>query len=142
MPQLKEILGQRAKKAFFEGALDVEVVPLCAAVAVKRGGDCRVAFALLRSAGKAAERENAARVEVRHVRATQEEALASSGSKVERKLPSLDELDQKIVEKVRAAGVKGMESGKLYLSLKKMLGDRALRQRIDRLEKIGMLEKE
>jgi len=142
VPQLKEILGQRASKAFFEGALDSEVVPLCAAVAVKRGGDCRVAFALLRSAGKAAERENAALVEVKHVRATQEEALASSTSKVERKLGTLDELDQKIVEKVRAAGEKGMESGKLYASLRKLSGDRALRQRIDRLEKIGILQTE
>ena len=156
VPQLKEILGQRAKKAFFEGALDAEVVPLCAAIAVKRGGeyalgnsvqpaaggDARVAFSLLRCAGKAAERENAARVEVKHVRATQEEALAASTNKVERKLPTLDELDQKIVEKVRAAGAAGIESGKLYASLRKLLGDRALRQRVDRLEKIGMLETE
>ncbi|MFA5929411.1 MAG: AAA family ATPase [Candidatus Micrarchaeia archaeon] len=139
VPQLKEILQQRASKAFFEGALDVEVVPLCAAVAVKRGGDCRIAFALLRAAGKAAERENAARVEVKHVRATQDEALAASGSKVERKLPTLDELDQKIVEKVRAAGDAGMESGKLYAALSRVSGDRALRQRVDRLEKIGIL---
>jgi len=165
VPQLKEILGQRAQKAFFEGALSEDVVPLCAAIAVKRGGgnasaggehalgrspstasaaggDARIAFALLRSAGKAAERENAVRVEVGHVRATQEEALAASESKVERKLPSLDELDQKIVEGVRAAGKGGIESGKLYLSFKRMLGDRALRQRVDRLEKIGMLETE
>ena len=155
VPQLKEILQQRASKAFFEGALDAEVVPLCAAVAVKRGGeyalgrnsppaaaggDARVAFALLRSAGKAAERENAARVEVKHVRATQDEALAASTSKVERKLPTLDELDQKIVEKVRAAGE--IESGKLYAALSKFSGDRALRQRVERLEKIGILETE
>ncbi|MFA6328093.1 MAG: AAA family ATPase [Candidatus Micrarchaeia archaeon] len=142
VPQLKEILGQRAKKAFFEGALDSEVVPLCAAVAVKRGGDARVAFALLRAAGKAAERENAARVEVGHVRATQEEALSSSESKAERKLPALDELDRKIVEQVRAAGEKGLESGKLYAALRSVSGDRALRQRIDTLEKIGILRTE
>jgi len=157
VPQLKEILQQRAQKAFFDGALDAEVVPLCAAVAVKRGGehalrrnppsaaaggDARVAFALLRSAGKAAERENAARVEVKHVRATQEEAIASSASKVERKLSTLDELDQQIIKAVKDAGKGGIESGKLYLSFKRMLGDRALRQRIDRLEKIGMLEAE
>ena len=142
VPQLKEILGQRAQKAFFEGTLDSEVVPLCAAVAVNRGGDARIAFALLRAAGKAAERENAARVEVKHVRATQEEALASSGSKVERKIGTLDELDQKIIKAIKDAGKEGIESGKLYLSFKKMLGDRALRQRVDRLEKTGMVETE
>jgi len=142
VPQLKEILGQRAGKAFFEGALSEDVVPLCAAVAVNRGGDCRVAFALLRAAGKAAERENAARVEVKHVRATQDEALAASGSKVERKLGTLDEVDQKIISAVKDAGKEGIESGKLYLAMKKFLGDRALRQRVDTLEKIGMLEAE
>jgi len=157
VPQLKEILQQRAKKAFFEGALSEDVVPLCAAVAVKRGGeyalgrnsppaaaggDARVAFALLRSAGKAAERENAARVEVGHVRATQEEALAASTSKVERKLGTLDEIDQKIIAAVKGAGEDGMESGKLYAALSKLSGDRALRQRIERLEKIGILEAE
>jgi cell division control protein 6 len=140
VPQLKEILATRAAQAFFDGALSEEVVPLCAAIAVKRGGDARVAFALLRSAGKDAERQNAARVEVSHVRATQEEAIAASSSKVERKLPSLDELGQKIMEAVRAAGKEGIESGKLYASLKKYSGDRALRQRVDRLEKMGMLE--
>jgi len=152
VPQLKEILGQRAVKAFFEGALDSEVVPLCAAVAVKRGGepalgaaaggDARIAFALLRAAGKAAERENAVQVEVKHVRATQEEALAASSSKVERKLGTLDEVDQKIIAKIKDAGKGGIESGKLYAAMKKFLGDRALRQRVDRLEKIGMLETE
>ena len=142
VPQLKEILRQRAGKAFFDGALDDEVVPLCAAVAVKRGGDARIAFALLRAAGKAAERENAARVEVKHVRATQEESLASSGSKVERKLGTLDEVDQKIIMAVKGAGKEGIESGKLYAAMKKFLGDRALRQRVDRLEKTGMLETE
>jgi len=142
VPQLKEILQQRAQKAFFEGALDSEVVPLCAAVAVNRGGDARIAFALLRAAGKAAERENAARVDVKHVRATQEEALAASGSKVERKLGTLDELDQKIISAVKGAGKDGIESGKLYVAMKKFLGDRALRQRVDRLETIGMLETE
>ena len=81
-------------------------------------------------------------MEVSHVRATQEEALAASGSKVERKLGTLDELDQKIMEAVKGAGKDGIDSGTLYHSLKRFSGDRALRQRIDRLEKIGMVETE
>ena len=141
-PQLKEILQQRAGKAFFDDVLDPEVVPLCAAVAVNRGGDARIAFALLRAAGKAAERENSVQVEVKHVRATQEEALAAASSKAERKLGTLDEVDQKIMAEVKGAGKEGIESGKLYAAMKKFLGDRALRQRVDRLEKIGMLETE
>ncbi|MCX6769196.1 MAG: AAA family ATPase, partial [Candidatus Micrarchaeota archaeon] len=54
VPQLKEILGQRAKLAFFEGALDSEVIPLCSAIAHNQNGDARVAVRVLHSAGKAA----------------------------------------------------------------------------------------
>jgi cell division control protein 6 len=142
MPQLKEILSSRAKLAFAEGALDPGVVPLCAAIAHKRGGDARVAFAILHSAGKQAERANAQRVDVSHVRAVEESAVAHSTAKVERKLPDLDEIDQKIVEAIKAAGKGGIDSGKLYESLSKISGERAIRKRVDDLEKLGLIETE
>lgn len=142
VPQMKEILGRRAKMAFFDGALDGETVPLCSAIAVKRGGDARVALALLLSAGKAAERENAAQVNVGHVREIEESALAASTTKAERKAENLDELDQIIIDAVRQAGAAGIESGTLYTDLKKAAGDRALRQRIDKLLKMGVLSSE
>ena len=142
VPQMKDILLRRAKMAFIDGALDSETVPLCAAIAVKRGGDARVALALLHSAGKAAERENAERVEVRHVRATEEQALSSATVKAERKAGDLDELDQIIVDTVKQAGSAGIESGKLYSLLEKAAGERTLRQRVDKLEKNGLLATE
>ena len=172
VPQLKEILSSRARLGFIDGALHPDVVPLCAAIAHKRGGDyalaessppalaggdyalarssppalaggdARVALALLHSAGKAAERENATQVLISHVRATEAETLASSGIKAERKLPEMDALDSAIVEAVKAAGKAGIESGKLYDSLSRMAGERAIRQRVDRLEKSGILSAE
>ncbi|MFA6214284.1 MAG: AAA family ATPase [Candidatus Micrarchaeia archaeon] len=142
VPQMKEILAARAKIAFFEGALSEDVAPLCAAIAVKRNGDARAALALLRAAGKLAEREDAEKVEVKHVRASQESALLASTSKAERKMGALDELDRIIVSMVREAGKQGIESGKLYAALCGTVKERALRQRIDRLEKNGVLAAE
>ncbi len=142
VPQLKEILFRRARLAFMPDALGAEVAPLCAAIAHKRGGDARVALALLLSAGKAAERENSPSVEVRHVKQIQEQALQTSTVKAERKLPELDGLDQKIVETVKKAGKAGIDSGKLYDSLAKYSKERAIRGRIDKLEQSGILATE
>ena len=139
VPQLREILKQRADIAFMPGALDGEVAPLCAAVSFKKGGDARVALALLLSAGKAAERENAPRVLVQHVRQIEEQSLASSSVKAERKLPEMDAVDAKIVQLAKEAGKAGMESGVLYGKMKRWEGERAIRNRIESLEKSGIL---
>ena len=140
MPQLKEILQKRAKMAFVPDVLDPEVAPLCAAIAFKRGGDARVALALLLSAGKAAERENSPRVLVQHVRGAEGQAAGPSAAKAERKLPEIDEIDRKIVEMAKAAGKAGIESGALYDKLRKHVQERALRNRIEKLEKNGILQ--
>lgn len=155
VPELKEILARRAKLGFIDGALSPEVVPLCAAIAVKKGGDnalarssppaggdARVALALLHSAGKAAERENAPQVLISHVRQTEGETLAASGIKAERKLPEMGALDSAIVEAVKGAGAAGIESGRLYDSLSRIAGERAIRQRVGKLERSGILSTE
>ncbi len=143
VPQLKNILSQRAKLAFAPDALDSEVVPLCAAMAYKNSGDARVALALLLSAGKAAERDNAPKVLVQHVRQIEAQTLQSEASvKAERKLGEMDALDQKIVEAIKKAGKGGIESGKLYDALAKYSKERAIRNRIDALEKSGILTTE
>lgn len=141
VPQLKEILLRRALLAFFEGALGQDTIPLCAAIAFKAGGDARVALSLLLSSGKAAERENASSVEVCHVRQT-ESAAVQETAKAERKLPELDETDTRIIEAIRNAGEKGIESGKLYAQLARAAKARSLRRRIDLLEKSGIITAE
>ncbi len=137
--QLKEILSRRSKLAFLDSALDSEVIPLCAAIAVKHSGDARVALSLLFSAGKAAERQNSPKVLVSHVRQTEETTLQESGIKAVRKLAEMDVTDQRIVDAAKKAGKLGIESGKLYELLSKFAGERALRERIERLEKSGIL---
>jgi cell division control protein 6 len=65
--QLQDILSQRAKIAFDEGALDPSVIPLCAALAAQEHGDARRALDLLRIAAETAERANEERVTEAHV---------------------------------------------------------------------------
>ena len=65
--QLQDILNQRAKLAFDEGALDASVIPLCAALAAQEHGDARRALDLLRIAAETAERGNEERITEAHV---------------------------------------------------------------------------
>jgi len=65
--ELKAILLDRVKYAFVPGTVDESAINLCAAMAGAEHGDARRAVDLLRVAGELAERENANRVEDRHV---------------------------------------------------------------------------
>ncbi len=70
--QLREILHERSKIAFNHGAISEAAVNLCAAMAGREHGDARKAIDLLRVAAELAERENAVKVDEKHVRAAQE----------------------------------------------------------------------
>ena len=60
--ELKEILNQRANSAFQNGALSLEIISLCAALAAKEHGDARKALDLLRKAGELAERRQSPKI--------------------------------------------------------------------------------
>jgi cell division control protein 6 len=66
--ELRAILYDRAKMAFFEDAVMEASVNLCAALAGSEHGDARRALDLLRVSGEVAEREGAPKVEEKHVR--------------------------------------------------------------------------
>ena len=65
--QLRDILYQRAEQAFHEGALDPQVISLCASRAAQEHGDARKALDLLRIAAEMAERDSAQRVTIDYV---------------------------------------------------------------------------
>ncbi|MEB3847109.1 MAG: ORC1-type DNA replication protein [Desulfurococcales archaeon] len=65
--QLKDILEERAREAFYDGVLDPDVIPLCAALAAREHGDARRALDLLRVSGELAERKGDRRVTRTHV---------------------------------------------------------------------------
>jgi len=71
--ELEDILRKRAEKAFRKGAIEDGVIPLCAAIAAKQNGDCRLALDLLLKAADLAEREDSSKVTEEHVRRAQRE---------------------------------------------------------------------
>ncbi|MEM2971585.1 MAG: ORC1-type DNA replication protein [Candidatus Bathyarchaeia archaeon] len=66
--ELGNILLERAKLAFCDGALSEAALSLCAALAAAEHGDARRALDLLRVAGEVAERKGASVVTEEHVR--------------------------------------------------------------------------
>lgn len=138
--QLKNILSERAKRAFQPNALGDEVIGLCAAIGAKAGGDCRVALQVLLEAGRMAEREGAKQVLVSHVKAVKEQAILASSTPAERKSEPLDEIDKKILECIKKAGEKGIESGMIYSLLKADESEqRTIRNHLMRLERSGLI---
>ena len=69
--ELVDILSERARLAFREGAVPQEIINLCAALAASEHGDARRAIDLLRVAAEVAERNGDEVVEERHVRVAQ-----------------------------------------------------------------------
>jgi len=86
-PQLCDILQQRAVIGFAEGALDEEVIPLCAALAAQEHGDARRALDLLRISGELADRENGFKVTINHVKKAQAKIETDSMVECIRTLP-------------------------------------------------------
>ena len=66
--ELRDILEERAKMAFIEGALEDGVIPLIAAIAAREHGDARRAIDLLRVSGEIAERKGSTRITTEHVK--------------------------------------------------------------------------
>lgn len=66
--ELYDILSERAKSAFIEGALQDSSLKLCAAYAAREHGDARRALDLLRVAGELAEREGSNTILDKHVK--------------------------------------------------------------------------
>ena len=87
--ELKDILKERASKAFLEKVLDEDVINLVAAHAAKNNGDARIAIEALWKAGKNALKENSETVSINHVK----DALKSIYSRIVTKSkPSLNEM--------------------------------------------------
>jgi len=58
---------ERARVAFYDEVLDVEIIHLCAALAAKEDGDARKALQLLRKAGEIAARTQNKSIKGKHV---------------------------------------------------------------------------
>jgi cell division control protein 6 len=138
--ELRDILRERAKLAFHSDALGDEVVPLCAAIAAKRGGDARLGLNALWRAGKLAERENAQQVEVSHVKRVKAEVEEQRPTREELE-PRLEGIQEKIynlLKESEAKHGKGLTSGELYKKFKE--NERTIEDHVNRLAKLGLIE--
>lgn len=130
--QLRDVLSERCALAFYDGAYEQSAVALCAAAAARRGGDARAAMETLRRAARAAERENAAKLLEKHVRAALDEQPHDTK-------PLL--LGERLVlEILRERGETG--SAELYAEYARRSGgsDRAVRNHVKKLEALGFIE--
>ncbi|MCX6778159.1 MAG: AAA family ATPase [Candidatus Micrarchaeota archaeon] len=125
--QLKAILAERAKIAFVADALDADVIPLCAAIGAKNGGDARVAIAALWKAGKSAERKGTERVAVENVK---------DGRELGKVARELGEVETRIIEIIDEFG--SVTSGELYEKLG--MNERTVRNYLTKLEKMNLIE--
>ncbi len=90
--QLRDILYQRAKCAFYPDVLEDTVIPLCAALAAQEHGDARKALELLMYSGNIAEEQQAERVTERHVYLAKERKENDKVIELVRTLPTQPKL--------------------------------------------------
>ncbi|MDP9015687.1 MAG: AAA family ATPase [Thermoproteota archaeon] len=140
--QLRQILQERAKLSFNEGAISEAAVNLCAAIAGREHGDARKAIDLLRVAAELAERDGTTKVDEKHVRAGED--------RIERDAPFVALKNSPAHHKlVILAIIKSMNgtTGKvydIYLSLCKQTEQKPLTQRrmtqiVNELDLLGLV---
>lgn len=136
--QLKSILGERAEFAFAKGALEKDVINVAAAHAGKLGGDCRVALESVLRAGRIAERANAEKVTVQHLKEAFDAVDAISALKALKHLSKDELLLLKIIAE-KGPIVSGKIHETYYSDKENKLKERRLREILVALEKQNLV---
>ncbi len=133
VPQLKEILMERAKYAFND--FEEDAIGLAAAYGYKLNGDARISISILLNGGRIAEKNNYRRLNVESI----EEAFKNKSyimRKVEKKEIKLNKEEKKIIDVLKK---KEITSGELYKKLPDM-NERTIRNYIKKLKETGLIE--
>jgi len=125
--ELRDILMMRAREAFYPGVLEDGVIPLCAAIAAKQNGDCRLALDLLLKAAEIAERDVKSKVTEDDVRRAQREIEKNLAVDVIRSMPLHVKLVLLAVFLMERERFRNITTGELYNKYKEL----ALKLRID-----------
>jgi len=112
--ELKDILLERAKIAFYEGVLTDGALNLCAALAAAEHGDARRALDLLRVAGEIAEREGAEKITEEHVQKAEKRIEHDRISEAIKNLPTHSKLVLLSVYLLTKAGSRQSITGDIY----------------------------
>jgi len=145
--QLKDILQQRAELAFYEGVLDDDVIPFCAALAAQEHGDARRALDLLRVSGEIAEKEGADRVTKEHVKKAVKKIESDHIAETVRTLPTQSKVLLFGMIVLTESGYRKFTTGEVYAVYKNLcrrLGLDVLTQRrisdlISELDMLGII---
>lgn len=140
--QLRQILSERSKIAFNDGAITDASINLCAAIAGREHGDARKAIDLLRVAAELAERAHAAKVEEKHVRAAQEKIEKDTNLEVIRNATLHEKLV--IIAITKSKNGNTGEVYEIYSSLCRQtdhdpLTQRRMTQIISRMDQLGLI---
>ncbi|MDD3159467.1 MAG: AAA family ATPase [Candidatus ainarchaeum sp.] len=131
--ELKEILKERSKFAFFDNVIDDEVIPLCAAHASKTG-DARLAIGVLLKAARLAEKENSKKILIKHVRAS---FLEEKPQKIEI-IENLSNQEKLIIDLLKKNKT-GLTSGEIYEKLSNDFAERTLRTALSNLNEKNII---
>jgi cell division control protein 6 len=140
--QLRQILHERSRLAFAEGAVADAAINLCAAMAGREHGDARKAIDLLRIAAELAEREGASKVAESHVRAALEKMEKDTPYEILKNAPTHTKLVMLAIMRSRNGNTG--EVYNLYSSICKKadhdpLTQRRITQIISDLDLMGMV---
>jgi cell division control protein 6 len=140
--QLRQILYERSRLAFAEGAVTDGAINLCAAMAGREHGDARKAIDLLRIAAELAEREGANKVAESHVRAAQEKMEKDTPYEILKNAPTHTKLVMLAIMKSKNGNTG--EVYNLYSAICKKadhdpLTQRRITQIISELDLLGMV---
>ncbi len=152
--ELRNILEERAKLAFKEGAVEPGAIALAAAYAANQSGDARYALHLLLRAGDLASEEGAERVTEEYVRRAREIVDEDIVSELVKTLPEHEKIFLLALAnmELQRKGIKGfgrrvITSGELFDAYRKLckefgknpVSERWLREYLSELEMYGII---
>ncbi len=145
--QLTDILNQRARQAFNDGALQQGVVEKCSALAAQEHGDARKALDLLRIAAELAEREGSHTVRIGHVDAAESKLDSDRVVEIIRSLPKQSLAVLAATISLAESGQKNIQTGDIFNIYEricsstglKMLTQRRVSDLIAELDMLGII---
>jgi cell division control protein 6 len=145
--ELKNILFERAKLAFRDGALSNGALSICAALAAAEHGDARRALDLLRVAGEVAERKGASIVIEEHVQEAEKHIEHNRVIEAVQNLPLHSKLVVLSIHHLREADAHQVITGDIYEVYSEVCGrlgvmpltQRRLSTLVNELDSMGLL---
>lgn len=146
--QLQSILSRRAEKAFQDGVLRSDVIPLCGAFAAQDKGSARQAIRYLYKAGELAGNQNQATVTTDHVREAEDIIERKNIEKGIRDLTTQDHLALASVVSLTVDGETPTRTREVYAEYKNITKElasdpiamRRVRDHLQELDLIGIVE--